>query len=175
MDPNKNTKKRFRDYLFGDVDLFLLGIVGLFALAFLIDSRNYNPTAALLPRLVAVITILLVIAAIIQHYWKTIYQDRPLARSDDENAQPKKGGLIWYYNLASVLVYFLLIFIIGLVWASLLYLLLAPFLLGYKKIKIVVCIAGFWIIFFVYVFTKILHARLPLGIIGNFIKEFFSK
>ncbi len=168
-------KKRFRDYIFGDVDLFLLSVVGLFALAFLIDSRNYNPTAALLPRLVAVITLLLVIASIIQHYWRLFHQYRQVSQSAVEDADRKTGGLIWYYNLASFLVYFLLIFIIGLIGASLLYLLLAPLILGYKKFKIIAVIAGFWIVFFVYVFTEVLYTRLPAGVIGNLIKELISR
>jgi hypothetical protein len=124
--------------------------------------------------LVAVVTLLLVIAAIIQHYWKLFHQDRPASPSDSEDAGRKPGGLAWYYNLATILVYFLLIFIIGLVGASLLYLLLAPLILGYKKFKIVAVIAGFWIVFFVYVFTQILYARLPAGVIGNFLKDLIS-
>jgi len=168
-------KKRFRDYIIGDVDLFLLGMVGLFAAAFLIDSREYNPTAAMLPRLVAVITLLLVVGSLIQHYVKVHRQDRTLPQEGVEDSEGKRGGLVWYLNLSAILLYFLMIFVIGLIGASLLYLLLAPLILGYRRFKIVAVIAGCWIVFFVYVFTQILYTRLPAGVLGNLITELISK
>jgi hypothetical protein len=158
-------KNRFRNFTFLDLDLALLCLQACFAITFLIDSRTYNPTAALFPRLVAVVALCLLFGAMCQHLFNRYNQTADIPEAEDVDIGPKKvAGMKWYVNLSIMLAYFLLVYILGLVVASLLYLLLAPILMGYKKFKIVAAVAGFWIIVFSYVFYGILQLRMPNGI-----------
>ena len=167
--------KPFKKFIFWDLDLLLLGLPFCFATLFLIDSRTYNPTAALFPRLVATVTIFLLVGAMIQHYVKLYLQTPVISGGADDAKAPKKSdGIKWYVNLAIILAYFSLIYITGFVWASLLYLLITPVIMGYRKFKIVVAIALFWVIVFVYVFYVLLQARIPKGLLEQVIQKMIS-
>ena len=158
-------KNQFRNFTFLDLDLALLCLPACFAIIFLFDSKTYNPTAALFPRIVAVITLGLLFGAICQHFFKRYYQAPVIPEVEDVDIERKKvSGMKWYVSLSLMLAYFLLVYILGLVVASILYLLLTPVLMGYKKFKIIAVVAGFWIIVFYYVFYEILQLRMPNGI-----------
>jgi hypothetical protein len=53
---------------FFDLELVILVILGAFALAFLIDTRSYNRIAALFPRLVSAVTLLLILAYLVVRF-----------------------------------------------------------------------------------------------------------
>lgn len=171
----ENNKERLNGFRLWNLDLLLLGLPVCFAILFLIDSRTYSPTAALFPRLVAVITLCLLFGALVQHYVKLYQQTQHIPEAEDTGAEPEKtGGIKWHLNLFIILVYFGLIYIAGFVWASLLYLLITPLIMGYRKFKIVAAIALFWVIVFVYVFYEVLQARIPEGVLEQLIKKMIS-
>jgi hypothetical protein len=171
----ENKKDRTGKFTFFDIDLLLLGLPVCFAILFLIDSRSYNPTAALFPRLVATITLGLLFGALIQHYVRLYRQARQIPEMEEAGTESERsGGIKWYLNLAIILAYFLLIYVVGFIWASLLYLLATPIIMGYRKFKIVVVIALFWVIIFIYVFYELLQARIPKGLLEQIIQKMIS-
>ena len=65
---------------FLDPDIVLLVALGVFAGAFLAETRSYNPTAALFPRLVSIITLILLVWAIARRCLALL----PIARSSSQ-------------------------------------------------------------------------------------------
>ena len=101
------------------VPLVLLG--GCAAL-FLILSQGYNPTAALFPRWVAIATLLLLTALIIQ-----------LFGSDEGVAEPALEAVARPAVFAGQGMYILVIYLFGFFAATFLFLLIAPIHLRYKR------------------------------------------
>ena len=157
-----------------DLDLILMAILGAFAAAFLIDSRSYNPTAALFPRLISIIVLLLVLWTAAHRLWELFGRPQGVSRSAERVAPKQKGVMTWYGSLITIVIYFLLIYVIGFTWAALVYLVVLPILLGYRKYKIIFAIAAMWTLSFVLVFTYVVHTRIPGGLLGDFLQRFTS-
>ncbi len=81
----------------------------------------------------------------------------------------------WYLSLITMVFYFLLIYVIGFTWAAAVYLVVLPFLLGYRKIKVVLAIAAMWTVSFVLVFTYVVHTRIPGGLLGDLVHQITSR
>lgn len=154
---------------FFDLDLLLMVLLGAFSGAFLLETRTYNPTAALFPRLVSAATFILVLWTVGLRLWSFLVKAQRKTKSEEEISTAKEGSMIWYISLITMVVYYLLIYVLGFIWSTLLYLFVLPLLLGYKKYWIVLVTAVLWTAVFVYVFTNILYARIPKGILGNFL------
>ena len=67
--------------------------------------------------------------------------------------------------------YFVLIYLLGFTFVTLIYLLVLPLLLGYRRYKIVLITGVLWTVAFITVFTYVLHARIPEGIVGGFLRQ----
>jgi uncharacterized membrane protein (DUF485 family) len=158
-----------------DLDLILMAILGAFAAAFLIDSRSYNPTAALFPRLISTIVLLLILWTAAHRLWELFGKPQEVSASVEEVAPKQKGVMTWYVSLITIVIYFLLIYVIGFTWAALVYLVILPILLGYRKYKIIFAIAAMWTVSFVLVFTYVVHTRIPGGLLGDFLQRFTSR
>jgi hypothetical protein len=151
---------------FFDLELVILVILGAFALAFLIDTRSYNRIAALFPRLVSVVTLLLILAYLVLRLSMSLKEKQP-SEAEAETTAKGEGSLSGHVTLAIMLGYFLSIFIIGLTWASLVYLLVVPVWMGYRKYRIVAITSILWVIAFVCIFHYMLHTRIPQGFLGD--------
>ena len=158
-----------------DLDLILMAILGAFAAAFLIDSRSYNPTAALFPRLISTIVLLLILWTAAHRLWELFGKPQEASSPVEEVAPKQKGVMTWYVSLITIVIYFLLIYVIGFTWAALVYLVVLPILLGYRKYKIIFAIAAMWTVSFVLVFTYVVHTRIPGGLLGDFLQRFTSR
>jgi uncharacterized membrane protein (DUF485 family) len=158
-----------------DLDLILMAILGAFACAFLIDSRSYNPTAALFPRLISIVVLLLVLWTAGHRVWELFGKPREVLLSVEEAAPKQKGVMTWYVSLITIVIYFLLIYVIGFIWAALVYLIVLPVLLGYRKYKVIFAIAVMWTLSFVLVFTYVVHTRIPGGLLADFLQRFTSR
>jgi hypothetical protein len=161
--------------LFLDADIVLMAVLGIFAGAFLIETRTYNPTAALFPRLVAIISLIFIIWTIAQ---RCLTLGRKAKTSPEARAEVEptgEGVLAWYWSLATMVGYFVLIYLLGFSLVTLIYLLVLPFLLGYRRYKIVLIAGILWTVAFITVFTYVLHARIPEGIVGTFLRQFLKR
>jgi len=163
------------DHRIFDLDLILMAILGTFAAAFLIDSRSYNPTAALFPRLISTIVLLLILWTAAHRLWELFGKPKEASQPVEEVAPKQKGVMTWYVSLITIVIYFLLIYVIGFTWAALVYLVVLPILLGYRKYKTIFAIAAMWIVSFVLVFTYVVHTRIPGGLLGDFLQRFTSR
>ena len=152
---------------FWNLDLIILALLAGFSIAFMIDARTYNPTAALFPRLVSSVTFILLFISIVQRFWSFFKKDRPVPRPEEVNPSGAKRGLGAGFSLLVMMGYFFSIYLIGMIGASLLYLCLMPLFMGYRKYKVVFLTSAMWIAAFVFVFAYILHARIPAGFLGN--------
>jgi putative tricarboxylic transport membrane protein len=161
--------------LFLDPDIILMAVLGIFAGAFLIETRSYNPTAALFPRLVSIISLIFISWTITQRCL-TLRREAKSSPEAEEGAGIKGGGaLIWYWSLATMVGYFILIYLLGFTLVTLIYLVVLPLLLGYKRMKIVLITGVLWTVAFISVFTYVLHARIPEGIVGSFLRQFLKR
>jgi putative tricarboxylic transport membrane protein len=158
-----------------DPDVILMVVLGVFAGAFLLETRTYNPTAALFPRLVSIISLIFIIWTIGQRYLALRGEAEPSPEREEEAEVKGKGALEWYWSLGTMVGYFVLIYLLGFTLVTLIYLLAIPFLLGYRKVKIVVITGVLWTVAFITVFTHVLHARIPEGIVGTFLWQFLKK
>ena len=159
---------------FLDPDIVLMAVLGVFAGAFLIETRSYNPTAALFPRLVSIFSLVLIAWTITQ---RCLTLRRKTKSSPDTKlgAGIKGGGaLAWYWSLATMVGYFALIYVLGFTLVTLIYLLILPVLLGYRRYGIVLITGVLSTAAFITVFSYVLHARVPEGIAGDFFRQFLN-
>lgn len=168
-------KRRIHLNSFLDVEMFILLLLLGFSAAFLIDTRSYNRIAALFPRLVSTATLLLILGYMAQRFWILFRIGRPVPKSEEEVTVKKEGGLPGYISLVTMIGYFLAIYLIGLTWASLVYLISVPLFMGYRKYKIVILTSIMWVLAFLVVFSYILHTRTPGGVLGNFYQWITSR
>lgn len=152
---------------FFDPDILLMAILGAFGVGFYMDARSYNPTAALFPKLISVISLIFIV-------WTIAIRIHKLSRAQPDTGPREEGpvqkmALSPYLSVATMVTYFLLIYVLGFTLVSLLYLLVIPILLGYRKYAIIFIVGMGWIIGFKVVFNYVLHARIPEGLLeGTF-------
>lgn len=155
-----------------DLDIVLMAVLGVFAGAFLIETRSYNPTAAFFPRLVSIVSLFFVVWTITQ---RCLALRRSAKSSPDTEAGRKgEGALAWYWSLATMVGYFVLIDLLGFTLVTLIYLLALPLLLGYRRYRIVLITGVLSTVAFITVFSHVLHARIPEGIVGNLYRQFLK-
>ena len=157
--------------LFLDADIVLMVVLGVFAGAFLIETRTYNPTAALFPRLVSIISLIFIIWTIARRCLSLVRKAKTSPEVQAEVEPTGEGVLAWYWSLATMVGYFVLIYLLGFTLVTLIYLLVLPLLLGYRKYKIILITGVLWTVTFITVFTYVLHARIPEGIVGSFLRQ----
>lgn len=158
-----------------DLDIILMVILGAFCTAFLIETYSFNPTAALFPRLVSIISLVLILWTITVRCWKLSRKTQDVSQPREEVSARPEGSMVWYISLVTMVSYYLLTYILGFTLVTLIYLLALPPFLGYKKYKIVFITGILWTAGFVYVFKYILHARVPEGLTGIFFRWLTSR
>ncbi len=71
--------------------------------------------------------------------------------------------------------YFVLIYFLGFTLVTLIYLIVLPLLLGYRRYRIVLITGVLWTVAFVSIFSYVLHARIPEGMVGGFLHQLLKK
>lgn len=159
---------------FLDPDIVLMVVLGVFAGAFLIETRSYNPTAALFPRLVSIFSLVLIVWTITQRCLTLRRKTKSSPATKVRAEIMGEGALAWYWSLGTMVGYFVLIYVLGFTLATLIYLLVLPLLLGYRRYGIVLITGVLATAAFVTVFSYVLHARIPEGIVESFFREFLK-
>ncbi|MCC7184348.1 MAG: tripartite tricarboxylate transporter TctB family protein [Rhodocyclaceae bacterium] len=158
-----------------DLDVLLLLVLGIFAGAFLFDTRSYNATAALFPRLISIVTLVLIVWSIALRVATVLGKHKREQEPEQAQSAGGEGALAWYWSVATMVGYFVLIYLAGFTVATLVYLLAMPLLLGYRKYLNIVLTGGIFTLAFVAVFTYVLHARIPAGILGEFLRQLMAQ
>jgi hypothetical protein len=140
--------------------------LGGFAALFLILSGDYNPTAALFPRWVALASVIFMLAvAGVRLFGKPRARAEP--SSDEDFPESAVGAVPWPAVLALQAAYLVGIYFLGFTLATLLYLAIAPIqmyyrrwaLIGIHAVLLTIIISGSFIWFF--------HIRLPSGLLWS--------
>lgn len=124
-----------------NVEFFMICLFNVFAIVFILQVRNLNQTAALFPIIVSTFVLILGVFALIGRLWPRKKQFPAPGNQEEigasEAIQPlvkKEGTMSWLVSLLWVVVYFLLLFIVGFVLATLLYAIVVPVAMeGFNK------------------------------------------
>ena len=140
------------------LEAVLLILFGGFAAVFLILSRDYNSTAALFPRCVAIVSLLSLAALIVQLF---------SGASDKEVIEPSAGAISRPVIFGLQGAYILFIYVLGFFTATLLFLLIAPIQLRYKRWRVVVVQSLVVTLVAAGSFLWLFGIRLPAGVIWD--------
>lgn len=134
---------------------------GLFTAAFLWDTFRLPERAGLFPRIVGVPTLALIVILTV------ILASAKRAAPASDAPTVKGARMTWVATVASLLLYYFGVEIIGFVLATFIYTLIVPFLLGQRKRLPAVTLAFVCSGFLVILFTYLLRLDLPAGLIYN--------
>lgn len=147
-------------------NLLLAGLAAV-ALVFLIQTGDYRPAAAMFPRLVSIVVIGLCFYQLGENAW-TFFGGKPL-KTKKKATEESVPGMAWYWIFLSVLVYFGLIYVLGFVLSTALYLLAFPVLVGYRRWVTIAVVAVVMTLLVHFSFGSILHVPLPEGMVGSWL------
>ena len=145
------------------LEALLLALLGGFAAAFLILSKDYNSTAALFPRLVAIVSLLSLAALIVQGFTSP----GSSTASDEQLIEASVGTVSRPAVFALQGAYILLIYVVGFVVATSLFLLIAPIQMRYKRWRVVAVQSIVVTLAVAGAFLWLFDIRLPAGIIWD--------
>ncbi len=123
-------------------------------------TKDYNPTAALFPRLVALSSLVLIVLDLSLR----LFTDETAMAAEKE--EKKSDSVSWYAALALQGGYIAFIYLIGFSAATLLFLLLCPWHLRYRRWPITVIHGALLTLVIVGSFHLFFHVRLPKGFLG---------
>ena len=146
------------------LETVLLILFGGFAAVFLILSRDYNSTAALFPRCVAIVSLLSLAALIVQLFSHSV---RTSGASDEEVIEPSAGAISRPVIFGLQGAYILFIYVLGFFTATLLFLLIAPIQLRYKRWRVVVVQSLVVTLVAAGSFLWLFNIQLPAGVIWD--------
>ena len=137
------------------LEVVLLAILGGFSALFLFLTKDYNPTAALFPRIIAVASLLFLIGGL---------RDGGRSRELQRDLPPSLNPLPVLLLQAG---YVVLIYLIGFFLATLLYLAVAPLQLRYERRGIALAQSVVLTAALAGSFMWLFSIQLPVGIIWN--------
>jgi len=147
-------------------ELLLLVVLGGCAALFLLLSENYNSTAALFPRWVAIASLIFLALSGFQlaRSFKAASEN-----SNEQLAEPITGGVshLRVFLFLSQGIYIFLIYFFGFFPATLLFLLIAPLQMGYKRRGVVVVHAVLLSLLVTGSFVWLLNIQLPSGFVWS--------
>ena len=136
----------------GKTEILLFAILGGFAGLFLLLSRDYNPTAALFPRVIAIASLVFLSILIVQ-----FGVSRPQQEASENNGTSRAA----IFGLQGA--YLVLIYCFGFFTATLLFLLVAPVQLRYKRWSVVFAHAVVVTLVLAGSFLWLFNIQLPSG------------
>lgn len=144
------------------LEILLLFILTGFAVLFLWVTKDYGATAALFPRVVAVISLGFVALDLVGQFSRR----KKTSATPRAAASKTSGGVSWVSALALQAVYIGLIYVAGFSTATLTYLIACPWHLRFRNWTVTIVHAVLLTITIVYTFHSIFHVRLPKGMLG---------
>lgn len=144
------------------LETFLLLVLAGFAGLFLLATKDYGATAALFPRLIASATLGLIALDVVCVHLFAAKKARK-AKPDEASEKARSG---WMVPLALQGGYIALIYVAGFAMATLIYLLVCPWQLRYRRWMVTIAHAVLLTAVLVYAFHSVFHTRLPRGLLG---------
>jgi len=140
------------------LEILLLAILGGFALTSLILSREYNSTAALFPRLIAIASLVFLSLTMFVGIRGRTPELFPVG-----NSSGVRPWIPWILVLQAGYVAF--IYLLGFFVATLLYLILAPIQLGYQHRRVAIAASVVLTLLLAGSFMWLFEIQLPAGAI----------
>lgn len=149
-----------------DGELFLLVVLSILGVVCFLLTWSYSFTAALFPRMVSFAVGVLSLYTLAGKLRLSRKKKKvPGGKEKDGNIKPP--GMAWYVSLLFMAGYLFLICLAGFITATLLYLLVLPPAMGYRRKFIIVLVAVSFAGVIFYSFSCILHVPLPQGWLGR--------
>ena len=150
------------------LEILLLAVLGGFAVVFLFLSKDYNPTAALFPRYVAIASLVFLVGTRIAGRERGL---KPATTSSPEHSAEHVVAGFSPRSLPRILAvqgaYVFLIYLLGFFPATLLFLSIAPLQLGFKRRGIVLVHGIAMTLALAGSFLWLFEVQLPAGALWN--------
>ncbi len=150
--------RQLREF-FSSADTWLLAGIGALAVIFFAMTFSYRPAAAFFPRVVTVIVAVLCLYELAMNV-RTARAGQLVPRDKSEEAAQ---GIAWYHALLAIAAYCALIYGLGFVLATLVFLIGFPPLIGYRRWVVIVITAAVLTVLVEVSFVRFLHVSLPKG------------
>jgi hypothetical protein len=140
----------------------LLFILVAFAVLFLWVTKDYGATAALFPRVVAVVSLGFVALDLFGQFSRR----RKKSATPRASSSVTSSGVFWFSALVLQAVYIGLIYVAGFSAATLTYLIVSPRHLRFRNWTAIIVHGVLLTVTIVYTFHSIFHVRMPKGMLG---------
>ena len=140
---------------------WLILFLGSLAVYFFVKTFSYRPAAALFPRIVSAIVALLAFYHLAENIWKALKKPP----ETDETTTEAPVCLAWYGSLGLVLLYLLLVYLIGFVLATGLFMIFFPLAAGYRRWPVIIVTAVATALIIDLSFNRLLQIQLHEGIL----------
>ncbi len=149
-----------------DPENWVLAILGILGTIFFIQTFHYRFAAGFFPRIVNSVMACLCFYRLGKNLWGGSFGQTAKTEKTEEGTK----GLQWYWSFIITAFYFGVIYLIGFVWGTGLFLLTFPLAAGYKRWTIVIIVAVFTAILTEFSFSLFLQIPLPEGLLLSLIK-----
>ena len=143
------------------MDTIILAVISVLLAMEFIMSFSINPNAAQVPKMITGAGLVLCVIEAISQVKKIVTGKYETLKSEGAGHQT----LSWYMNLVLIAGYIAALSTIGFIPSSLVYLVLMPALMGYRKWKVVIPFAVITTVVLYLSFTYAFRVELPLGIL----------
>jgi hypothetical protein len=140
---------------------WVLAVLGILGTVFVTQTFNYRFSAALFPRIVNIVLASLCFYRLGKNMWRA-YIGRTVK---EQKVEEPRQGLPWYWSFFITVLYFGMVYLIGFIWATGLFLLTFPIVAGYRRWGIIIIVAVATAIFTEIGFSIFLQISLPEGIL----------
>jgi hypothetical protein len=147
------------------IDIILVAAMFVFFAIIFFQALLLSKTAGLVPKLMSGVGMALCAIQMVADFRK-----RKLELSGEASVEEEKPAqLKWYYMLLILIAYIAGLYFIGFIPSALLFLLITPYIMQQKKIKLNIIVAIVATIVLYYVFVEIFYVRLPDGLILDYL------
>ncbi len=146
---------------------WLILFLGSLAAYFFIKTFSYRPAAALFPRIVSAIVAILSFYHLAENIWKAL-KKQPEA---EITVAEIPVCLPWYGSFVLILLYLLLIYLIGFVFATGLFMIFFPVAAGYRRWPVIITTALATALLIDLSFNRLLQIQLHEGILFTMLQQ----
>lgn len=149
-----------------NADTFLLLCIGSLSVAIFTISYTFPPEAALFPKAVSAFTFILIVSELVVQYKNKGKTKDGIESTEDkeELLEEIESDNNWLVVLIFSTLYYVLMKSIGFYPITVVYLLITPWVLGYRNKKVIVLTAIITTIIIWFVFGRLFYVPFPKGI-----------